>query len=294
MADHGEAQRVRQGFGAAVHTTVPRLLSRVLGPLLRVRANSGRAFLDRHSHTHEDAMLALSDDHWDRLIRALGLAGLGPILDVGCGSGAWLPPLASLNARVVGIDIDDRVLDIARARSARADNVEIRQMPAESLDFADGTFDAVTCLTVLPYVDQPVAVAEMARVLRPGGRLVVGTVGFGYYAKHIVEGIRHEELDAVRYGLDPILVAGGRAIGGSSVAPTSVRSWSPRAVRRLLEGRGLAVDRVLRDVDAVDPGWPKTVLGRPVYFITFATKRAVGPSRRLGDAARPRPTDASG
>ncbi len=245
----------------------------MFGPLLRTRKHRGSTFLDRRSQTHTESMLALSDDHWDRLIRTLGLMGFPAVLDVGCGSGGWLTPLARLNTRVVGVDMDDGVLDIARIRSSGADNVEIRKMAAESLDFADETFDAVTCFTTLPYLDQPVAIAEMARVMTHNGRIVLATVGFGYYAKHIAEGIRHDDLDAIRYGLDPILVAGGRALGGNKVAPRSLRSWSPRAVRRLLESHGFDVDRVVRDVGAVDPTWPKRFLGRPVYFITFATKR---------------------
>ena len=219
-------------------------------------------------------MLAFSDDHWDRLIRALGFVGTRSILDVGCGSGAWLPALARLNDRVVGVDPDDDVLDIARAASSDADNVEIRKMPAESLDFDDGSFDLVICFTVLPYLAQPAATREMVRVLRPNGRLAVGTVGFGYYAKHITEGIRADDPDSIRYGLDPILVSAARALRGEDVAPTSLKCWSPRAVRRLLDGQGLVVDRVIRDVDAVDPSWHRSFLGRPTYFISFAAKRA--------------------
>ncbi len=295
LTDEGERQLGRQGLPATVYAMAPRVLSRMLGPVLRTRRRGGSAFLDRLSQTHEEAMLALPNDHWERLIRALGLVGFRALLDVGCGPGGWLAPLARVNARVVGIDRDDGVLDMARGRLGDAHNVEIRKMPAEKLDFADETFDAVTCFTVLPYLDQPRAIAEMARVLRRDGRLVLGTVGFGYYARHVVEGIRHEQLDAIRYGLDPILVAGGRAIAGAKVAPASLKSWSPRAVRRLLESHGFEVDRVVRDVGAADPSWPKSFLGRPVYFITFATKRPAAPHRFAETAVQEAPrTDASG
>lgn len=263
-----------RGIGATVYATASRVLVGIAGPVLRRRGKGDRTFLDRRSQTHEDSMLALSEDHWERLIHALDFVGFKTILDVGCGAGAWLAPLARLNSQVVGVDMDDGVLDIARARTAGAGNVEIRKMPAESLGFEDEAFDAVTCFTVLPYIDQTAAVGEMARVLSPGGRLVLGTVGFGYYAKHVTEGIRHDDRDAIHYGLDPIFVAGARALAGGRVAPASVRSWSPRAVRRLLEGHGFAVDRMIHDVGAVDPSWPNTFLGRPVYFVTFATKRA--------------------
>jgi SAM-dependent methyltransferase len=279
VTDEREGHFRTPGLGGAIIATLTRLLSRTLGPLLRLGKHNDSTFLNRRSQTHAAAMDALSDDHWDDLIRAVGLVGVHAILDVGCGSGAWLTPLARLNTLVVGVDVDDALLDVARTKSACADNVEIRNMSAESLGYADQSFDAVTCFTVLPYLDQPVALAEMARVLRPNGRLLLGTVGSGYYAKHIAEGIRLDDLDAIRYGLDPMLVAAGRALIGNKIAPGSLQSWSPRAVRRLLESQGFAVDRVVRDVRAVDPSWPRSFLGRPVYFIAFAEKGGAGRSR---------------
>jgi ubiquinone/menaquinone biosynthesis C-methylase UbiE len=272
VTNDGEGPHRGPGLGGAVSAAIPRILARTLGPVLRT-GRGDSAFLNRLNRTHTESMLELSTAHWDALIRVLGVEDFQAILDIGCGSGAWLAPLARVNDRVVGIDIDGEVLDIARKRSSDAGNVEVRKMPAEQLDFPNDSFNAVTCLTVLPYVNQPVAIAEMARVLRQNGKLVLGTVGFGYYAKHVAEGIRHERLDAIRYGVDPILVAAGRAIAGNRVAPASVRSWSPRAVRQLIESHGFGVDRVFRNVDAADPSWPESYLARPVYFMTVATKR---------------------
>lgn len=270
------SRHVRPRLGGAIHSTLPRLLSRTLGPVLRGGAAVDRAFLDRLDRTHAQAILAMSDQHWTGLIRSLGLTDCRAVLDLGCGAGAWLPALGKLNGRVVGVDIDDRALEIARTRAAEADNVEVRQMPAEALEFDAGSFDAVTCLSVLPYLDHAAAMRRIARVLSPNGRLVLGTVGSGYYAKHVVEGIRHDRLDVIRYGLDPILVAGGRAIAGDRIAPESVRSWSPRAVQKLLRKHGFAVDAVVCDVTAVDPSWPTRFFGRPVYFITVASNLAAG------------------
>jgi SAM-dependent methyltransferase len=217
-------------------------------------------------------MLAFPHEHWQRLIHSVGLVAANAILDVGCGPGAWLPALARVNRRVVGVDIDDEALEIARRLCSQHSNVEVLRMPAESLEFEDGSFDVVACFGTLPYIGQPAAVGEMARVLEPGGRLVLGTPGSGYYARHITEGAAQDDRDAIRYGLDPMLVALGRNLGGRRIAAGSLRSWSPRAVRRLLERHGFAVDRVIRDVTPVDPSWPESFLGRPLYFIVFATK----------------------
>ena len=273
MTDERHGHLRRPGLGEAFIAMLTRVLSPTLGPFLRLRNDDDSTFLDRLGQTHADAMDALSDDHWERMIRAVGLVGVHEILDVGCGSGAWLTPLAKLNTRIVGIDVDDALLDVARTNSSAVDNVELWNMPAESLRFDDQSFDAVTCFTVLPYFDQPAALGEMARVLRPNGRLLLGTVGPGYYAKHVAEGLRHEDPDAIRYGLDPMLVAASRALVGPRVAPRSLQCWTPRAVRRLLESQGFAVDRLVRDVDAADPSWPRSFWGLPVYFIAFAEKR---------------------
>ena len=253
------------------YRALPSVLAQVLGPVLRLR-DGDPAFLDRFTRTHEQAMLSMPDEHWEGIIHTFGLAGAGELLDVACGAGAWLAPLAGTNTRVVGVDIDDGLLDLARERCAGVANIEIRQMSAESLDVPDDSFDAVTCFTALPYLDQDVAIAEMGRVLRPGGRLVVGTVGSGYYAKHVTEGIRAGNVEAIRYGLDPVVVAAAKSVTGGRAAAGSLRSWSPRAVRRLLGGHGFKVDRTIRSVEAVDPSWPERYLARPFYTITFATR----------------------
>jgi SAM-dependent methyltransferase len=169
--------------------------------------------------------------------------------------------------------MDPGVLALARTRSGTTAKLDLRQMRAEALHFADATFDAVTCFTALPYLEQPAATVEMTRVLRPGGRLVLGTVGAGYYAKHVAEGIRHGDHDAVRYGLDPMLVAAARTLRGDGVAPGSLRVWGPRSIRRLLGRHGLDVTRTARTVDPVDPNWPESYLRKPLYMIVFATKR---------------------
>jgi SAM-dependent methyltransferase len=217
-------------------------------------------------------MSTLSESHWESLVDRLGLAGVGEVLDVACGSGDWLAPLARVNKRLVGIDSDTGMVELAQARSSGAPNIDIRSMSAESLDFPDGDFDAVTCLTALPYLDQSKALAEMSRVLRPGGRLVVGTVGPGYYAKHVSSGVRHQDAQAISYGLDALIVTAGRAVRGDRFAPSSLKAWSPRAVRKLLTDHGFDVADILRDVTPVNPSWPTSSLGLPVYFVAFATK----------------------
>lgn len=98
------------------------------------------------------------------------------ILDVACGPGILACALAPLAAQVVGLDLTPAMLEEARRRQAAAglDNLQWRLGEATALPFADGAFDVATTRYSLHHMIAPQAVvAEMARVVRPGGRVVV-------------------------------------------------------------------------------------------------------------------------
>lgn len=106
---------------------------------------------------------------------------LGPlqgkrVLDVGTGDGTYAIEAATRGGIVTAIDRDPSMLDAARERaSKRAVGVSFQSGRAEQLPFADASFDVVCAITVLCLVEEPAAAArEMARVLAPGGRLVIG------------------------------------------------------------------------------------------------------------------------
>ncbi len=101
------------------------------------------------------------------------------VLDVGCGDGVLICAAASRGARVTGIDPDPAMLDAARARTERSGvEADFLDGRIERLPFADASFDVVAAITVLCFVDDAsAALREMTRVLRPGGRLVLGELG---------------------------------------------------------------------------------------------------------------------
>jgi ubiquinone/menaquinone biosynthesis C-methylase UbiE len=94
----------------------------------------------------------------------------GDVLEIGAGTGANFEYYAP-DARVVALEPDPHMLK--RAEPRLRPNIELRQAPAESLPVPDGSFDAVVSTLVLCTVDDVAAsLAEIRRVLRPGGRLV--------------------------------------------------------------------------------------------------------------------------
>ena len=94
--------------------------------------------------------------------------------DLGCGTGPVSAALAPFVARVVAVDASPAMLDAARERLAGYPNVDLRPGELEALPVEDATLDAATLVLVLHYVPEPErALAEAARVLKPGGRLVV-------------------------------------------------------------------------------------------------------------------------
>jgi SAM-dependent methyltransferase len=96
------------------------------------------------------------------------------ILDVGCGTGANLQMLARFGA-AEGVDVSIEALDFCRARGL----TDVKQGAAESLPFADASFDLVTGLDVVEHLDDDIAgLKEMRRVLRPEGRAVLFVPAF--------------------------------------------------------------------------------------------------------------------
>ncbi len=119
----------------------------------------------------------------EELERRLIVRLAGPVrdraaLDVGSGDGALTLVLSQAGASsVVGCDVDPRML--ARAAAAKhAARISYVMGRAEKLPFRDGSFEIVTVITVLAFVPEgEQALREIARVLRPGGRLVIGELG---------------------------------------------------------------------------------------------------------------------
>jgi ubiquinone/menaquinone biosynthesis C-methylase UbiE len=202
-------------------------------------AKAKAAATDNAAADHfDDAPLAFWDRYGRRTVERLELAEGALVLDAGCGSGASALPAAERvgpSGQVIGVDLAEGLLRLAEAKARRADlrNVEFRCGDMGALGFEDGRFDAVVCVFAIFFVPNMEAqVAELWRMVRPGGRLAITTWG-------------------------PRFLEPASAIWWESVArerPHLQRSFSPwerinepDALRRLLEGGGVAEATVIAE-----------------------------------------------
>jgi ubiquinone/menaquinone biosynthesis C-methylase UbiE len=97
------------------------------------------------------------------------------VLDVGAGSGRLLAVLAKRGWAVSGVDPSAPLVELAKDRLPEASGLHVAR--AEALPFPGESFDLVVVIAVLEYTDAEAAIRELARVLRPGGRTIVGLRG---------------------------------------------------------------------------------------------------------------------
>lgn len=149
-----------------------------LAAVQRTRQETADSYFEAHAHEWNDIRsLHVPEEQVEQAL--LQLAGPGPIgdlLDIGTGTGRILGLLAPLATRALGIDRSHEMLVCARAALAGADarHVQLRHGDMYHLAVAPGSIDLVVLHQVLHYADDPAAVMrEVARVLRPGGRLLL-------------------------------------------------------------------------------------------------------------------------
>ncbi|TQM10581.1 ArsR family transcriptional regulator /transcriptional regulator [Pseudoxanthomonas sp. 3HH-4] len=132
---------------------------------------------------------------WEALARtALPLLETGDVLDIASGDGVLAELLSPHAKRYVCIDTSTRVVAAAGERLRRFPNVEVREGDMHALPFKDGSFDLVVLMHALTYSAKPAqAVAEAARVLRRGGRLLLSSLG-KHEHKSVVEAYGHVNL----------------------------------------------------------------------------------------------------
>jgi SAM-dependent methyltransferase len=189
---------------------------------------SGGRFWADHADHFDTAVRV----HHAALMRASAIRPTDHVLDVGCGAGQTTldAARAAPAGLAVGVDLSDALLDVARARAARdgVTNATFLQADAQIHPFGDGRFDLVLSRTGAMFFGDPAAAfANLARALRPGGRLALLT----WQAPE-----RNEWIQEITAAL-----AAGRQLpppGLDTPGPFSLAD--PERVRGLLTGAGFA------------------------------------------------------
>ena len=137
-------------------------------------AGSGAVYTGEYASSYD--RLRPLDASWWGVFEAIVEAGdltQGRVLDVGCGTGSFATALAEREAEVWGVDASEAMLAQAWAHGLPRERfVHAR---AEELPFDDASFERAVMRLVLHHVERPAALAEMARVLAPGGRATIAT-----------------------------------------------------------------------------------------------------------------------
>lgn len=242
LCDAGLAERHREGSwvflrasvgrerGSPVGEAVARLLAtaeredpdfaaacaedrRQLAAIRAARESGAEAYFARHAEEWDELRKLHSADALveQRLAEALAAAPLGDVLDIGTGTGRMAELFAGQASRIVALDKSLDMLRVARAKLQNLDagSVELVQGDFAALPFAAHSFDTVLLHQVLHFAQDPTAaLAEAARVTRPGGRIAIVD-----FAAHEREELRdrhaHARLGFTDGALDTLLTEAG-------------------------------------------------------------------------------------
>ena len=195
------------------------------------------------------------------------------VLDVGCGGGLATACLMQRGARVVGLDLSRASLHVAARQTRRPGHPEAVFIcgRAETLPFTDASFDVVWCTDVLEHLaDLPAAIAQIARVLKPGGLFLYDTINRSWLSRLLVIGFWE-------------YLAG--------VAPRGTHDWrlfiTPAELHRLLTQHGLqpgATQGMLPVWWSPRHGWRfRLIRYSGILYLGYAVKPAAPPQGGGGE-----------
>jgi SAM-dependent methyltransferase len=191
------------------------------------------------------------DDNWwelfELLVREADLAGRR-VLDVGCGTGRVAAALAERGSRVWGVEPSPEMAARARERG-----VDVKVARAERLPFKEGWFERAVLWLVVHLVDRPAVLAELARVLAPGGRVAIATFDPAHFERYYLNLLfpSLERTDRERFPEPGTLAGELRAAGFEPrLIPLSQRGELSReeALRRV-RGRFISTLRLLDEAE---------------------------------------------
>ncbi len=219
LRQQGEASAFARSFLKAAAKADP-ILSRDadrLAQVKRARAEKAQAYFSRNAaHWDELRSLHISEEEVERVLsETVGTRPVNSYLDLGTGTGRLLQLFDGRYRRAVGVDASRDMLAVARANIEKAGlaHASIRHGDIFNLPFENGQFDLVTIHQVLHFLDNPdVAIREAARMLSPGGRLVI--VDFAPHGmEYLREEHQHMRLGFSHAAMNDWLVKAGLEVG---------------------------------------------------------------------------------
>ncbi len=136
---------------------------------MKVSLDSMREYFSNRTPKYDSSSSWVSDDRLGEvMLDLLGLQAGERVLDVASGTGILGKTLAPTGAEVIGLDYTPAMMEASRQYYR-----ELVVDDAHAMPFEDATFDAIVCRQGIQFMDAPKAVGEMARVVRPGGRVVL-------------------------------------------------------------------------------------------------------------------------
>jgi SAM-dependent methyltransferase len=231
-----------------------------------------------------DELRDLGDLWWelvDVLVREADLRGRR-VLDVGCGTGRLAAALAQRHGcKVWGIDPSPEMIEVASERVPKGVGLKIGT--AEDLAFKDAWFERVVMVLVLQLVDRAQALAEVLRVLQPGGIFGVMTFDYAHFERYYLGGYfpSFEALDKARFPSASALEEELRAAGFGSVRLirlTRQETLSREAVLERIRGKHISTFQLI-DEDEYRSGFeraerelPDTIEHGLEWLIAIAAK----------------------
>ena len=204
-------------------------------------------------------------EHWHRYALARQLSAHATVLDVASGDGYGSAMLAANAAHVVGVDISSEAVRHARKRYGQHANLEFVTASCDNLPFTDASFDLVVSFETIEHIEtQQVFVAELARVLRPDGMLLLSSPNKRQYSDahdyhnefHVRELYRNELEDLLREAFPCRSWLGQKLLFHSAIWPES------QAVA--------ATEYLVGDGGSIDAGQAPSV--EPMYYIVACSR----------------------
>ncbi|MEV5977417.1 class I SAM-dependent methyltransferase [Streptomyces sp. NPDC052114] len=268
-------------------------LSRAAGPKNGTRRPAREAAVAAQYLTPDDAdRYAASYEGWRPAARyyrsrlhvideALRAGPRGRLLDVGCGPGMLVRHLLDTRPgdfQITGCDLSPAMVDAAAVRAKESGDAELTVARVEDMPFPDGHFDVVVAMGVLEYSDADAGLREIARVVRPGG-LVVVTMLNPLSPYRLVEWFVYWPLLRALGRVERLFGAPRHAADVSGI-----RAIRPARLRRMMRRTGLTPeDAVHYDVTPLVPPldrlvrrWSRTWRDHPEKTVSRGVRRRLG------------------